>query len=243
MSIEDRLVDALSEFDRVEPSPDLFARVEASVEQDRLHRRRVARFAIGGIAATVIVIGFLWTATDSASGTISGWAVFAAQLVILITIVIVLGRVIPRFGRIYVSDVFRLDPGTAARFLRLQDVAYHLVFAGYVVILAWHREMAGPADVTEAIRFLLDRIAGLFLLMGVLHAATLMALPVIGLVFGTIVREHSRSVAGGDAPPPHPKAEQAARVGRMIVWIIAGLVAVWLLVNVGLLVGIGISDS
>ena len=243
MSVEDRLVDALSEFDRVEPSPDLFARVEASVEQDRMHRRRVARFATGGVAATVIVVAFLWAATDSASGTISGWAVFAAQLVILITIVVVLGRVIPRFGRIYVADVFRLDPGNADRFLRLQDLAYHLVFAGYVVVFAWHREMAGSADVVEASRFLLDRIAGLLLLMGLLHAVTLMALPVIGLVFGTIVRDHARSLAGDDAPPPDPRAVQAARFGRLIVWIIAGLVVVWLLVNVGLAVGIGISDS
>lgn len=243
MSVEDRLVDALSEFDRVEPAPDLFTRVEASVQQDRLHRRRVRRFAVAGLAATMAVAAFLWASTDRAQATISGWAVFVAQLVILTTAVIVLGRIIPRFGQVYVSDVFRLDPGTARSFLRLHDLAFHLVFGGYVIILSWHRQMAGSADTGEAIRFLLDRIAGLFLLMGLLHAVTLMTLPVIGLVHGTIVRDHARTVAGEAAPPPDPKAVRAARLGRTIVWIIGGIVVVQALVGLGLLAGLGLSDS
>ncbi len=243
MSVEDRLVDALSEFDRVEPSPDLFTRVEASVEQDRLHRRRVRRFIAAGLSATTAVVAFLWVSTDREGGTISGWAVFVAQLAILVTAVIVLGRIIPRFGQAYVSDVFRLDPATARSFLRLHDVAFHLVFGGYVIILAWHRQMAGSPATGEAIRFLLDRIAGLFLLMGMLHAATLMALPIIGLVHGTIVRDHARTIAGDAAPPPDPRAARAARIGRMIVWIIGGIVVVQALVLLGLLAGLGLSGS
>jgi hypothetical protein len=243
MRLEDRLVDALSEFDRVEPAPDLFARVEASVERDRLYRRRVRRFAFTGLAATMVVAAFLWASTDRTHATISGWAVFVAQLVILTTAVVVLGRIIPRFGQAYVSDVFRLDPRTAKSFLRLHDVAFHLVFGGYVVILSWHRQMAGPADIVEAIRFLLDRTAGLFLLMGLLHAATLMTLPVIGLVHGTIVRDHARALAGEAAPPADPQAVRAARIGRMVVWIIGGIVVVQALVGLGLLAGLGLSDS
>ena len=243
MNVETRLVDALAEFDRVEPSPDLFARIEGSVERDRQHRRRVRRFAAGGLAAAATVIAFLWAATDTATGTIPGWAVFIAQLVILITVVIVIGRVIPRFGQVYVSDVFRLDPGTARSFLRLQDVAYHLVFSGYIVILAWQRQMDGSPDVIEALRFLLDRTAGLFLLMGLLHAATLMVLPVIGLVHGTLVREHARATAGGLAPPEDPRAAKAARLGRMVVWVIAGYVVIQFLIGLGLLAGMGIAGS
>lgn len=242
MSVEDRLVNALSEFDRVEPAPDLFARVEASLQKDQLHRRRVRRLATAGLAATMAAAAFLWASTDRAGTTISGWAVFIAQLVILTTIVAVLGRNIPRFGQVYLSDVFRLDPGTARSFLRLHDVAFHLVFGGYVIILSWHRLMAGPTDTGEALRFLLDRIAGLLLLMGLLHAATLMALPVIGLVHGTIVRDHARRVAGGAAPLPDPQAVQAARIGRMIAWTIAGIVVVVALVGVGLVAGLGLSN-
>ena len=241
MNIENRLVDALAEFDQIEPSPDLFARVEESVDRDRIHRSRVRRFALGGLAAVTAVAGFLAIATDAATATISGWAVFVSQLVILSSVVIVLGRLLPRFGQFYVADVFRLDPPTGTRFLRLQDVAYHLVFSGYVLILSWHREMAGPADVTEAIRFLLDRTAGLFLLMGLLHAATLMFLPAIGLVFSTIVREHARAGAGAAAPPEDPRARRAARLGRMMVWIAAGIVSVVVLVGFGLVLGLGIS--
>ncbi len=243
MNVENRLINALSEFDRIEPTPDLFARVEASVQQDRLHRRRVRRFAVIGLAATMAVAALLWTATDRTESTISGWAVFAAQLVILTTVVVVLGRTIPRFGSAYVSDAFRMDPGTAKSFLRLHDLAFHLVFGGYVISLSWHRQMAGSADAAEAIRFLLDRVAGLFLLMGLLHAATLMALPIIGIVHGTLVRDHARAVAGGAAPLPDPQAERAARIGRMIVWNIGGIVVVLGLVGLGFLAGLGLSDS
>ena len=243
MNVEGRLIDALSEFDRVQPSRDLFARVEGSVERDRLHRRRVRCSAGSGAAAITSVVAFLALATDDTTGRIAGWAVFVAQLAVLVTAVVVLGRIIPRFGQIYVADVFRLDPATGPKFLRLQDVAYHLIFSGYVIVLSWHREMAGPVEATEAMRFLLDRTAGLFLLMGLLHAATLLTLPVIGLVFGTIAREHSRKLAGDAAPPEDPDARHAARVGRFVVWIMAVVIVIQFLFGFGLLAGLGIAGS
>lgn len=243
MSVEDRLIDALSEFDRVEPSIDLFARVEESVVRDRTNRRRVRQFAAAGISGVVTVVAFLWMMIDRQDGTIRGWAVLAAELAVLLTLVVVLGRIIPRFGRAYVADVFRLDSGTASHFLRLHDVAFHLVFGGYILGWLWHPEMSGQPDMYDAIEFLIVRTGGLFLLVGVLHALTLMMLPVIGLVFGAGVRDHARSTAGEAAPPEDPGAVQADRYARFVVWAVGALVVILVLVGLGLVAGLGIAGS
>lgn len=240
MNTEERLTDALAEFDQVEPSPDLFDRVERSVALDLAYRRR-ARWSGGvGLAGVSIVVAFLWLSIGS-DGTILGWSVLVAELALLASAVVILGRVIPRFGRIFIADVFRLDPRTGSGFLRLHDVAFLLVAAGYVIGWSWHPQMSGRPDAVEAIRFLLDRIGGLLLLMGALHAVTLVALPVIGLVFGATVRMRARAAAGPTAPPEDPRAVQADRYARLVVWIVGGWVVVLLLVGLGIVVGVGIS--
>lgn len=243
MNVEERLMDALSEFDRVEPSLDLFDRVEESVARDRAFRRGARRSGAAGTAGLVAVAAFLVSMIDFQAETIRGWAVLVAELLILGTVVVVLGRVIPRFGQIYVADVFRLDRRTGSNFLRLHDVAFHLVFGGYVIGWAWHPEMSGQPNVYDAIEFLIARAGGLLLLIGTLHAVTLMVLPVVGLLFGTIVRDHARTGAGAGAPPEDPAAVRADRYARLVVWGVAGLAAVGLLVGLGLVAGIGLSGS
>ena len=243
MTIEQRLTDALAEFDRLEPSSDLFERVEASVARDRAFRLRARRFASAGLMGVAAIVAFLAVMIDWQAETIRGWAVLVAELAVLGTTVVVLGRVIPHFGRAYVSEVFRLDRQTGTNFLRLHDVAFHLVFGGYVVGWAWHPEMSGQPSMYDAIEFLIVRTGGLLLLMGVLHAVTLMLLPVVGLVFGAIVRDHARAAAGDEAPPEHPSALQADRYARLVVWGVGAWVVIQILVGIGLLAGIGLSGS
>ncbi|MBI2237588.1 MAG: hypothetical protein HYU54_03565, partial [Actinobacteria bacterium] len=43
MSLEERLREVLRRTDEYEPSPDLFARVRRSIEEDAAHRRRIRR--------------------------------------------------------------------------------------------------------------------------------------------------------------------------------------------------------
>lgn len=243
MSVEDRLISALSEFDRVEPSGDLFQRVEESVARDRAFRRRAARAAAAGLAGLAAIVAFLVSMIDFQEETIRGWAVLTAELAILGTAVVVLGRVIPMYGEIYVTDVFRLDRQTGSNFLRLHDVAFHLVFGGYVVGWAWHPEMSGQPNMYDAVEFLIVRTAGLLLLMGALHAVTLMVLPVVGLLFGTTVRDHARTDAGSDAPPEDPMAATADRCARLVVWGVVAIMGVVFLVGVGLVAGIGLAGS
>ena len=47
MTVEQRLRDALHRADGYAPSPDLFARVQRSIEEDRAHRRRMGKITIG----------------------------------------------------------------------------------------------------------------------------------------------------------------------------------------------------
>ena len=122
-------------------------------------------------------------------------------------------------------------------------MAFHLVFAGYILGWAWHPEMSGQPNMYDAIEFLIARTGGLFLLMGTLHAATLMVLPVVGLLFGTIVRDHARADAGTAAPPEDPMAVAADRYARLVVWGVAAIVGIVLLVGIGLAAGIGLSGS
>ena len=54
MSVERRLRETLAAFDAVEPAPDLFQRVERSVAEDLVRRRRIGRWVAGAIGGVVI---------------------------------------------------------------------------------------------------------------------------------------------------------------------------------------------
>lgn len=239
MSVEERLVDALSTFDEVEPSVDLFERVDLSVARDSQYRRAVLRYATGGGVVGLAVTLLVWSASDT--GTIVGWAVLVAELLLLGAVAVAFGRLVPRFGRIFVEDVFWLRRSTATSFLRLQDTALHLIVSGYIVGWSWNPRMATRADLGDALGFLLDRTAGLLLLLGLLHAATLVALPIVGLVHASAVRHHSRASAGPSAPEVDPRAATADRYARSIVWSLVGVAGVSLLVAVGVALGLGIA--
>jgi hypothetical protein len=64
------------------------------------------------------------------------------------------------------------------------DIAYYLVFAGYVLLTARLEAPAAYAEHMIGVQIFeaAARVGGLFLIMGVLHAATMMALPLVALV-------------------------------------------------------------
>jgi hypothetical protein len=66
----------------------------------------------------------------------------------------------------------------------LLDVAYYLVFAGYI-LLSTQFDFADTLTANVLAEQLADaavRLGGLLLLMGILHATTLVALPLVALV-------------------------------------------------------------
>ncbi len=191
MTAEQRLSAALRTMDEYEPSPDLWSRVLYSIEEDTQHRRRLWRttLSIVAVLAAVIVVAWLASAPHPVNGRrVIDWRILeAVEAVVLVTAIAALGPAIRRFGRGYVDELFVTSDTVASHLLRLLDVAYYLVFAGYVLLSAvfepprsYLTERIGD-QVWEA----LARIAGLLLAMGLLHAITFMALPLIALVFNS----------------------------------------------------------
>lgn len=245
MSLERRISEALEEYDRFEPSPDLFARMQRSLEQDEAHRRTVKRVATV-IALAIVMIGVYLAVVSSRSsiGTLVAprWALEVLETVVMVSLVVVVGPLIRRFGGIFIEDVFRLDPDTGRRFLRLLDVAYYLVFSGYTLVTVQLVDLSRPVALGLLMSMSVERLGGLLLLIGVLHAATIAALPALGLVFSSSVRRAARDRAGPTAPPVTPGAVRAETVARFIVWIAAAVVAVGGILAVGLAIGMGIGE-
>jgi hypothetical protein len=219
VNVEQRLVNALRAGDRVEPSPDLWSRVVHSIEEDQAHRRRViTSFAVTiAVVAGLVVVGLL-NVVDTPSGRqVRIPAMELIETIALIALVAVLGPAIRRFGRGYAHDLWRTTPDMPTALLRLLDVAYLLVFGGYILLTTYFDFGRSTTAVAEQVEDLFRRVGGLVLTMGLLHAATIMTLPLIALV------------------------SNSTRVGRKLPrWVVAllvlmaigvGFVAFWTLVG------------
>lgn len=183
--LEERLRYAMhSGLDRIEPSPDLFARVQGSLEDDaaRRHwRRRVAAYAGVGIAA---LAAFVFSVTDYRKGELvmDWWILEILTTTALIAIALFLGPFIKRFGKSYAADVFKSNPGTGKSYIVLTDIAYYLIFMAYIMFTTSF-EVAGNWEPTVNAPMLkgeLARVGGILLIMGLLHSVNLVALPVMG---------------------------------------------------------------
>jgi hypothetical protein len=184
VNVEQRLVNALRAADRVEPSPDLWSRVVHSIEEDRAHRRRVVTSTAVTIAvmAGLVVVGML-NMIDTPSGRqVRVPAMELIETIALVALVAVLGPAIRRFGRGYADDLWPTTPTMPSSLLRLLDVAYLLVFGGYILLTTYFDFGRSTIGVAQQVEELFRRVGGLVLTMGLLHAATIMVLPLIALV-------------------------------------------------------------
>ncbi len=194
MNVEQLLHETLHRADSYEVSPDLFARVRRSIEEDRAHRRRVRTTVAWTLAGLLSVTAYLVALAEVIDGRVTWpwWALEALTTAILITLILVLGPLIRRFGRIFASSVFTAHPATAQHFLRVLDVAYYLVFTAFVLIetqVIPREEWLGTSGNAVHLQWLAGRIGGMLLLMGLLHAVTIALLPVLGVVYSSIWRQ------------------------------------------------------
>ena len=244
MSLEQRLIDTLHRADDFEPSPDLFARVERSLQEDLRHRRRVrlvaASLSAGAIAVAFFLRGVITVGTDGRL-VAPGWALEVLIIMAQVVLVLTVGPTLRRFGKPFIADVFRFDPDTGHRFVALLDIAFYLFFFGVVLVRpnfeGWGETVILGDDAWEwAARFAL-----FLLVMGIAHVSTVGFLPLIGLFFSSTMRRTRRHQAGVTAPPLSARAEQAERVVRMIVWGAAGLALLAVLGMVGMFL-LGFAD-
>ena len=187
-TLEERLHDALvSEGTRAEPSPDLFARVVASIDDDRARRRRLARvgalWLVGTAALTAAVLTL--TPRDGKGLHMPWWILEIATNLALVGIAVWLGPFIKRFGRAYAADVFHDNPQTGKSYIVLTDIVYYLIFSAYILFTI--RVEAPAAFDTEVHADLLKselvRIGGILLIIGVLYGLNIVIMPILGRLF------------------------------------------------------------
>jgi hypothetical protein len=241
MSLERRLVQALKSADRYGPSPDLFARTSLSIDEDRIYRRRrvlavVVSTALVGAACLLLGLTVERSATDQLM--VPRWALLAVQLGFQLALVIALAPAIRRFGRPLLDDAFRLGPDLVARFVRLLELAYYLLFGGLMLLSTDPTNLGITAVLGDGLEELGARIGFFCAAMGSLHALNLLSIPVAGLIYGSVARRARRSAAGPTAPPASPRAVQADRVAGVLglLLVVPGILAVGLLV-VAIIVG------
>jgi len=184
-ALEERLGAALrAAAGAVEEHPDLFARVQRSIEEDRARRRwRWGMAARGAVVVLVLVaVGAAGSDLDDGRVVMPWWLFEVLTCVVLVLITVVLGPFIKRFGRSYAADVFRANPRTGKSYIVLVDVAYYLIFAAYILLTAnIEPEANWESTVTAAqVQSELVRVGGMLLLMGLLHGANVVLLPFMG---------------------------------------------------------------
>ncbi|MEP7203102.1 MAG: hypothetical protein ABI894_10855 [Ilumatobacteraceae bacterium] len=184
IALEQRLIDAYADVRAsVQENPDLFARVTRSLEEAAARRRW--RWILGGrIASFISAIAALALALsdfDNRRIIMDWWVIELITNIVLVALAVGLGPFIKRFGRSYAADVFRANPRTGKSYLVLTDVAYYLIFTSFVLFTVTFVEPTDWVASTGAqLKHEVARIGGILLIMGVLHAANVVALPIIG---------------------------------------------------------------
>lgn len=228
MNIEQQLTRALRSADRVEPSADLWSRVLHSIEEDRAHRRRVliSTAVTAAVVVSLVVVGAAGSTDGPLGRFVRPPVLEVIETVLLVVLVVVLGPAIRRFGRGFADDLWTTSPTIPKALLGLLDVAYALVFSGFILLTA-DFQVTGTVPTDRLGCFAADvicrslgsqlestagRVGGLLLTMGVLHAFTLAALPVVALV-----------------------SNSTRRGRRLPKWLVVGFVVLVVLIAVQLL--------
>src|SRR5687768_8999423 len=184
-AVEELLRDALlTGAAAVEESPDLFARVQLSIEDDRRMRRQ-SRRRIGVVACILgSLAAIVFAVTDNREGTLlmDWWILELLATALLAGVALWLGPLIKRFGRSYAADVFRANPRTGKSFIVLTDFAYYLIFFSYILFTVSYEPKGSWGDVVGApqLQHETARLGGILLIIGILHSVNLLALPVMG---------------------------------------------------------------
>jgi hypothetical protein len=165
------------------------------------------------------------------------WSLELIVLAINVIVVTALAPVIRRSGAPLLNDAFRLAPETGVKFSKLLDIAYYLVFGGLIIITIDLIDIRDMLEIPADLGRYLVVVARVALFMGLAHVGNLIALPVVGLVYGASVRRRRRRAAGSSVPEQSRRAVLADRTSNWIVFGLGALILALLLVGLGLAVG------
>jgi hypothetical protein len=198
--LEERLRDALvGGAALVHESPDLFARIALSIDDDRIRRRQRRHAAAVLVCLAGAVGAFLYAVIDFDQGEVlmDWWMLELLTTLFLVGLALWLGPFIKRFGRSYAADVFRANPGTGKSYIVLTDVAYYLIFLSFILFTITFDLPSDWDTVVNGVQLKheVSRVAGIVLLMGLLHGFNILALPVVGRLF-TLNRRLDEEIPG-----------------------------------------------
>jgi hypothetical protein len=144
-------------------------------------------------AAVALALSYL----DNGRFQMEWWIIELITNIVLAALAIGLGPFIKRFGRAYAADVFRANPRTGKSYLVLTDVAYYLIFTSFVLFTVTFVEPRDWISSTGAqLKHEVARVGGILLIMGILHAANVVALPIIGGLLSSNKRLDDRDMKG-----------------------------------------------
>ncbi|MEX2653636.1 MAG: hypothetical protein WD532_01260 [Acidimicrobiia bacterium] len=187
-TLEQRLSEALhAGASSIQPAQDLFARVTTSIEDDRRRRRLMLRGAAvaGSIAASLFSLGLGMSNYSNGRLVMPWWALEIIATIVLIAMALWLGPFIKRFGRAYAADVFKANPLTGKSYIVLTDIVYYLIFTAYIMFTARFEPDSGWGSTVSAAQAQVSlwRVAGILLIIGVLHGLNIVLMPVLGRLF------------------------------------------------------------
>lgn len=181
--VEDQLHQVFHDLDGWKAAPDLWERLEASIAADAVRRGRRRLVALG-LAVVAAGLGVVALGESGVGGVLFDWRVLeVVETLLMLALVVGLRPLLDEAGRDYLLEVFHGAERTVASFAGLLDLAWNLVFVGMVTMtVAWAPPT--PADATAAAQLeqVAARMGGLLLAMGLLHATTFLALPLVGVV-------------------------------------------------------------
>jgi len=234
MNLENRLTDALHRTDDYQPSVDLFARLNRSIEEDQAHRRRNRNVSAAVVIGFGILTSFLMALADrdpNGQLVLPKWSMQVVVFAVLTSCLLVLGPAIRRLGQPYLLDVFHMSPPTGNRFSRLLDIAYYLFFGGGILSSLDLTETGSLLPAAESLSSGVQQVALFLTVLGLAHVGNLLLLPIGGLLFSSLTRRALRRAAGSQAPPASERARKADRLVTAMV-----VISVLLGIGSGLLV-------
>ena len=114
------------------------------------------------------------------------WVLELITIGVLVAVLALLGPLIKRFGRSYAADVFRANPRTGKSYIVLMDFAYYLIFTAYILFSTHFAPDTGWETTVNAAQVQGEtlRLGGMLLIMGILHGANVLSLPIVGRLLG-----------------------------------------------------------
>ena len=184
--LEQRLLDAFADArTTVDPSADLFVRTTHSLADAKARhqfRWRLTRI-VGGFAGATTALALVLVLSNFNHGrfTVKWWVIELISNIVLVGLAVGLGPFIKRFGRSYAADVFKANPRTGKSYLVLTDVAYYLIFTAFILFtVTFVAPVNWRVTTGNQLKHEFGRVGGILLIMGILHAANVVALPIIG---------------------------------------------------------------